>query len=278
MIEKKINYAGVEPFECIIHYVESNAFSNENQFESHIHNQCEIYINITGNGSFMVENNVYPISAGSVIITRPYEYHHCIYHSNAVHKHFWILFSAEKNELLFELFFKREAGERNLIVLPPEKLREIIEICRDMMKNETNHIKKYADFFALILLLEGKKSEDTAVEMQKLPVDVEFAVKYINDNISSQITINFLAARAHVSVNTLERHFSETLSMPPSVYLKNKRLANAAQLLKSGKSVMESCEKSGFSDYSRFISEFKKKFGATPLKFQKSINISENNN
>ena len=65
-------------------YSELDSKSKQNTFDSHIHNECEIYINLSGDVSFVVENKVYPIVPGSIIITRPGEYHHCVYHSNAL--------------------------------------------------------------------------------------------------------------------------------------------------------------------------------------------------
>ena len=77
-----------------------------------------------------------------------------------------------------------------------------------------------------------------------------------------------LAAAAHVSINTLERHFKEALGTSPANYLKNKRLANAARLLRVGKSVTDACFDGGFANCSHFISQFKSAFGVTPKKFQ----------
>ena len=83
--------------------IDSNSPLNTN--ESHFHEACEIYLNLSGNVLFEVENRIYPISRGSVIITSPYEYHHCIYRSNQPHEHYWITFSADHKESFLDLFF-----------------------------------------------------------------------------------------------------------------------------------------------------------------------------
>ena len=77
-----------------IKYVDMPPEAADKTNNSHVHPECEIYINLSGDVSFMVEKRIYPITPGSIIITRPYEYHHCIYHSDKPHRHFWILFSA----------------------------------------------------------------------------------------------------------------------------------------------------------------------------------------
>ena len=72
-----------------ISYAEIDAESPFNTNETHIHKECEIYVNLSGDVFFEVENHIYPVSRGSVIITRPYEYHHCVYRTNELHAHYW---------------------------------------------------------------------------------------------------------------------------------------------------------------------------------------------
>ena len=103
-----IAHEGMAPFQLSVKYIDYVPEKPEDYPVSHVHSQCEVYINLSGDVSFVVENSIYPISPGSVIITRPFEYHHCIYHKNVEHKHFWILFSSDGNEPLLDLFYNRQ--------------------------------------------------------------------------------------------------------------------------------------------------------------------------
>lgn len=261
------HFCGIMPFDFSISYANINSDSQKNEFESHIHNECEIYINLSGNVSFVVENNIYPISPGSIILTRPFEYHHCVYHSNAPHRHFWILFSCSGNEDLLPLFFERGVGENNHLTLDPQETEELIDLCHKMTSAYTSQAEKYLDFFKFLELLNHA---DKAIKSKSnIPQDVVFAVNYISENLSSPISVSEIAEQSNVSINTLERHFSQHLKCSPTVYLKKKRLANAIKLLISGSNVSEAAEKSGFSDYSYFIATFKKEYGLSPLKYIK---------
>lgn len=263
------HYDGIKPFDIMVKYLDIDADSPENVFDHHIHTECEIYINISGDVSFVVENNIYPVVPGSIIITRPFEYHHCVYHSNERHRHFWILFSSHGNEDLLDIFFDRKTGEKNLIMLPQDKTEEIIALCHKMTDKSESKQKGYYRFFKLLDLLgKGDAASNPATAYTE---DIIYSVNYINNNISDNISITELSKRVNVSVNTLERHFMQFVGMPPSVYIKKKRLANAARLLSEGCTVTEASEKSGFSDYSGFISLFKKTYGITPLKYKKSV-------
>lgn len=134
-----------------IKYVEIDSKSPLNTYNDHIHDECEIYVNLSGDVSFSVENSVYPITKGSVIITRPYEYHRCIYHSNKLHKHFWILFNPSKNEELFDIFFKRELGKNNLLVLDSENTEELFMYAINLQQNVKTSLKNIIFFSNLCI-------------------------------------------------------------------------------------------------------------------------------
>ena len=268
---KKTNkeyFNGINPFSIDIKYMELYSDSPENVHDSHIHEECEIYINLSGDVSFAVEDNIYPIKPGDIILTRPYEYHHCIYHSNKLHKHFWILFSSAGNEHLFDAFFKRKSGNSNHLSLPPEETEVLISLCHKMTENEPAESRRYYNFFKLINILQN--ADIVANAEVNYPADTVHAINYINRHFKDAISVSEIAKEANVSINTLERHFKETLNISPYSYIRKKRLANAARLLSEGLSVSEASSESGFPDYSNFISLFKKTYGITPLKYMKS--------
>ncbi len=105
MKRKQMSFQGIQPIEVDAKLSTTTIYTDTTV--SHIHDQCEIYINVAGDVSFMVEDRIYPISPGDVIVTRPFEYHQCIYHSIMPHEHFWILFSSKGNEDWLDLFFAR---------------------------------------------------------------------------------------------------------------------------------------------------------------------------
>lgn len=270
MATQKIHFTGLRSFSLRVNYEEIKTHEEEEHFDSHTHPYCEIYLNLSGDVMFMVENRVYPITVGSVILTRPNEFHHCIYNSfSEVHRHFCIQFSADGNERLLPRFFDRPLGDANLIALRAEEQREAERICRLLLDAECSELERYGAFFRLLALLELPHPDDGAVSETPLPSDVRIALDYIQTHLSAPLSVTEIAAEAHVSVNTLERHFLSSMKVAPSEFLKERRLAVAQALLREGKSVMEACEGSGFSDYSHFIALFRKRFGVTPLRYKR---------
>lgn len=267
-IHNNEHFDGIKPFNFSVVYSELYADSAENVNNSHAHEECEIYVNLSGDVSFIVENNIYSIKSGDIIITRPYEYHHCVYRSNKVHKHFWILFSSSGNEYLYDIFFNRKSGKSNHLTLSPEDTETLISICHKMTKEESIQIRKYYNFFNLINILQ--KSDFVYDIEMNYPADISYAIEYINHRFREAISVAEIAKNAHVSINTLERHFMQILNISPTEYIKKKRLANATKLLSMGCTVSEASSQSGFPDYSNFIALFKKTYGITPLKYKKN--------
>ena len=269
MLSQKYFFKAIHPFEVKSSYIELDSHSPENVFDSHVHNECEIYINLSGDVSFVVENNIYPITPGSIIITRPFEYHHCVYHSNKLHKHFWFLFSAVGNEYLFDKFYNRKIGENNLLMLEKDKTEELISVCEKMANGAESELDKYFNFFKIIKLINDAAVPDRPVALY--PEIVVNAMTYINDNLSNTISVSEISKEVNVSINTLERYFMRFLNVSPTTYIKKKRLSNAARLLSEGCTVSEASENSGFSNCSGFISLFRKTYGQTPYAYKKTI-------
>lgn len=266
-MKTSILFEGVSPFKFQINYIECGGKALKRAYDNHAHNRCEVYINLSGDVSFMVENSIYPISSGNAVITRPYENHHCIYHSPAAHRHFCIHFSPFGNEQYFNLFFNRSAGENNLIVFSADERMKLVQTCRTLLNPELEPALQYFEFFNLIHLLNlGHIKKDA---QSPISAEIAGALDMININLANGIAISDLAESAHMSINTFERHFKNIIGMPPSKYIFQKKLAHAASMLSKGCSVHEACSKSGFSDYSHFISRFKRDLGMTPLQYKK---------
>ena len=156
---RDMDFDGTSPFRLRVKYVDILPDDPTNSHDDHIHTECEIYINLTGDVSFMVENKIYPVRSGSVIITKPCEYHHCIFHSNRSHGHLWVLFEASGNEKYFPLFFDRLPGENNLIELSEMQKEKISALCFELIENGNNSTASLSCFFRIISILENAGTE-----------------------------------------------------------------------------------------------------------------------
>ncbi len=268
-----ISIVGVKPFSVISNKVNITKFSPSRHSAPHIHDSCEIYVNLTGNVNFIVEKNFYSVQPGDIVITKPYENHHCIYNDDSDHLHYWITFSCDENPELFDFFLERARGTDNLIRLPKEKLEKFLVLCEKITEiNPNYHISTLSVFFEIIsYIASGLSKYKVQDSNQNLPQNVSRILSYINQNYTSIKNINDLSSTLHISVSTLERYFKKHLNTTPKRYLEDKKLSNACILLSQNFSVTDACFGSGFEDYSHFIAIFKKHFHTTPLKYKKNL-------
>jgi AraC-like DNA-binding protein len=239
--------------------------------EEHIHDFYEIYINLCGDVSFLVEHDVYSVSRGDIIVTAPNEIHRCIYHSNCMHEHFciWIKDLPFATDKQMDRFCKNK-----LIVLSDENKSRVIDACFALYKERASHTPTsfgaIKSFFEILDIISAP-SEDVAAA-QSLPSSFSDIVEYISGHYTEpSCTVTLLCDNFYISKSTLCRRFRRYFQTTPSDYIEAKRFAEAKRLLSAGQSVQNACLNSGFSDCSYFIMRFRKKFGITPYRYQKEF-------
>lgn len=236
--------------------------------DSHIHNCCEIYINISGDVSFLVENRLYSISHGDIIITRPNEMHLCVYNSACVHEHFCIWIHAPEDSRL--LSFLKKIDNENLCTLNSAARELFIRLLyriNEIKDNDNFDLEMTADIMHLISIIENQHVEYTEKRVE-MPEELTRMLDYINKNFSIIKCINDISGSFFISRSMMNRWFRKYIHMSPKKFLETKRLAYAKDLLSHGSSVNYACEKSGYNDCSHFIAMFKKSFGKTPFQYK----------
>ena len=270
---RHLDFPGLSPFYFDIKYSETDRLHTR-QLYAHTHGECEIYLNLSSEVSFMVENHIYPLTRGDVILARPGEYHHCIYHSDARHRFYWILFSCEGNRDLLEPFF----GDAHVnFVSPPDALRkELIELCRHLHDDELSPTERYCDFFRMLYILREGAVAQHAHE-QTLPGDLADMLAFIAENITAPLHVSDIARRLHLSESSVERKFYHYLNISPASFIRKKKLMAAAALLRRGESVLSAGMSVGYTDSSHFIKLFREYYGVTPLQYKKGLIHSAQN-
>ncbi len=233
----------------------------------HIHEECEIYVNLSGDISFFCNEHIYPMTRGDILIARPGESHHCIYRSNAFHKHYWILFDYEQNRHIWDSFFRLPF--ENVLRPEPSQKEELLEICRILNRESLSKGERFYHFFNLMNIIRNSHSVARADHL--IPKDFITVLNYINHHINEKLTVSSIAEKCFVSTSTLERYFIKFTNSRPSEYIRYKKLTKGAELLRQGYSVSQTVEQLGYSDQSYFIELFRKHFGTTPLQYKKRV-------
>ena len=259
------------------HYVTPIRVNEVDDKGAHIHSFCEIYVNVSGNVSFMVENNVYPVSSGDIVISRPNEVHHCIYHEDCVHEHYciWISAAGELMKDMTTVFFDRTAGEGNLISMSDEDKAKLFEYLKVFCVENDAVIRRDAAtlsaFFGILGLVEQNKAK--TIPARQHPELMRDILLYIEKHFTGSCKVEEVAEAFFISRSALGGMFKKYMNLSPSKYIEAKRFSYAKSLLAKGENVQKVCDACGFSDCSYFISAFKKRFSITPYQYLKNNKI-----
>ena len=99
---------------------------------------------------------------------------------------------------------------------------------------------------------------------------IESAIRYINKNLSSHLSIDTIARDIHINKYYLCHIFKKETGMTISRYITSARISLAKQLLiKTQKSVSDVAIDVGFNNFSHFSTTFSKVVGVTPNVFRK---------
>ena len=90
------------------------------------------------------------------------------------------------------------------------------------------------------------------------------ALNYINQNFQEPIDIDRLGKMACMSRSKFFKIFKQSLGCTPAEYIIQRRIEQACQLLKAGKSVTQAAFDSGFTNMSHFTRRFAQRFGVSP--------------
>ncbi|HEY9046357.1 MAG TPA: AraC family transcriptional regulator [Ohtaekwangia sp.] len=91
---------------------------------------------------------------------------------------------------------------------------------------------------------------------------------YMDQHFAEDIGIDRLAATACFSKFHFIRMFRAAYGITPNQYLISVRIAQAKQLLKSNKTIVEVCHAVGFTSLSSFSGLFRKITGTTPAAYR----------
>jgi AraC family transcriptional regulator len=110
---------------------------------------------------------------------------------------------------------------------------------------------------------------DGALPQGKLRAVVEYVEEHLDG-----LTLEQMAAAAHLSVYHFARQFKAATGLPPHQYVIMRRVERAKQLLQGDLSLAKVAACAGFSDQSQFTHHFKRLVGVTPGQFRTPARIA----
>ncbi|GHA40033.1 hypothetical protein GCM10008927_00130 [Amylibacter ulvae] len=90
------------------------------------------------------------------------------------------------------------------------------------------------------------------------------SIAHVSSNLKDPVSIDEMAARAHMSRAVFHRKFKQATTMSPIQFVKSMRLNTAAMKINGGLTVNEAAMDVGYVSPSQFSREFKRMYGQSP--------------
>ncbi len=264
------------------------------EFDYHYHDFNKIIIFLSGNVTYLIEGKTYYLKPWDILLVNHHAIHKPIIDPNTYYERIviWIdeaymqSVSHLHNDMIpinnivtnmhddtdITACFKK-ASERsfNLIRLDTT----LIERVRYTICNLENALKPESDNYYGITLLRkllflefmvyinqvflGKQYGRDSITL-KYDARIEGVLKFINDNLSCELTVDYIAEKFFLSKYHLMHKFKEETGYTLHHYILQKRLLLAKEYMAQGMPVTKAAFASGFTDYSTYHRAMKRIF------------------
>ena len=238
----------------------------------HSHEHAEIFVHILGKMELFIENKVYSHTGNEIRLYAPWELH--FGKADFDQDMEWYQISISKDFLeaypdLSDRIISRKKGCGNVFV--SKKHEHIVSLLDEIFVKQKNDLGKHYLFANIVKILCLLNEPDNNIEINQGKNEcLQEILEIINQNLTHIKTVENISALTHFSPSYIHRLFRTSLNITPHQYIIMKKLSASKELLEEGHTIIEACFDSGFSDYSNFITIFRKHFGITPSRFQSS--------
>ena len=243
----------------------STTDNSNSQFRLHSHDEYEIFMFLNGDSSYVVEDKIYSLEPGDMIIVRKYQMHR-VYHNSDTRYHRFVCmvspdFFVQKNCIEYEEIFRNPLDKRgNKISSDVVHSSGLYDAILRLEKYSDNFTKAHTAITDSIIveilhIINNITSFEKADTVNKQLKPILF---YINNNYTNNISLDFLADKFYISKYHMCRMFKEATGHTIHSYIINKRINYANELIKNGMNMTNAAMAAGFNNYSSFYLAMKK--------------------
>lgn len=265
-----------------ITFAHNRSFDDGKKHSLHLNGgHTEIYVYISGEVDFIVDDRYYPLESGDILIINPNQLHVAVPKKPTEYERFYILLPAHALERLKHdpllTFLNRDKTKPAKVSLPAKQRNTATELLykvSDILKAETsltgelNACAVIMEFLCVLEKYSDNIEKSNVNENIFIPDIIKNLLCYIGQNATKIGSASEIADIFHLSPPYLSSLFKKYVGVNLSTYLRTKRIAIAKELLEKGHSVSYACYESGFSDSSYFIKVFKEQTGTTPHRYK----------
>ena len=231
----------------------------------HSHDKYEISLVVKGRGKYIVEGQEYELSERTVAFIPPLSYH-CYFLDDGNFERYVVHFGSGAILSDVKAAFAAIDGEARFY--PPSAVSDaIISVFERLECASANFSQEEREAYMkllvgeLIFLLSVARADSSARDEGELGARV---IRYLNENITQNMSLERLAKRFFVSKYYLCRAFKRHNGISIHSYVTQKRVLYAKQLIEEGETASGAAYRVGFGDYSAFYRAYMKIVGASP--------------
>ena len=242
-------------------------------FSYHYHDFHKIIVFISGKVTYHIEGKAYHLKPRDILLVSQGAIHKPEIDPSVPYERyiFWIRDDLSCQELN-TCFQKANDRSFNLVRADSalqERLKDLLPEIEQTLQNKHfgDTVLRNALFTQFMIYINRiflRTSSSPDRKTYSSDTQVEQLLKYINRNLSENLSIDQLANRFFFSKYHMMRKFKNETGYTIHNYITSKRLLMARSLISQGMPVMKAAQASGFHDYTTFVRAYKKQFGKAP--------------
>lgn len=242
-------------------------------FSYHYHDFHKIIVFISGKVTYHIEGKAYHLKPRDILLVSQGAIHKPEIDPSVPYERyiFWIRDDLSCQELN-TCFQKANDRSFNLVRADSalqERLKDLLPEIEQTLQNKHfgDTVLRNALFTQFMIYINRiflRTSSSPDKKTYSSDTQVEQLLKYINRNLSENLSIDQLANRFFFSKYHMMRKFKNETGYTIHNYITSKRLLMARTLISQGMPVMKAAQASGFHDYTTFVRAYKKQFGKAP--------------
>ena len=252
------------------------------EFEFHYHDFNKIIIFLSGKVTYLIEGKAYYLKPWDILLVNNHDVHKPIIDSSEIYERIIIWANSDfienhnyENCDLSTCFRLANEKSFNLIRLN-SKLQDNIKFIIDSLMTSFNSqdfgskLLSNSLFNQLLVYLNRVHLNNMYINDEaslKYDKQIEKILKYINNNLSENLSTETLSQKFYIIKYYLMHKFKKENGYTLHNYVNQKRLLMAKDLISSGEQITKVYLQCGFNDYTCFLRSFKNLFKKSPSEF-----------
>lgn len=251
----------------------------ERSFDFHYHDFYKVILFLSGNVVYHIEGKAYHLMPGDILLVSRFDIHKPEVDPSVPYERF-ILWANEEAQAytshyqcdLFACFQKAKERSYSLIRLREDGQAPFFTLAKELETALSSHEfgaqpLSTALFIQLMITLNRIFLDKQYIRDKKSYTynpGIENLMRYINQNLTADLSAEALAKQCYLSKYHLMRKFKEETGFTLHQYVQSKRLFLARSLISQGVPVIKASQDCGFQDYTTFSRAYKKLFCCAP--------------